>query len=75
MRLDNSGALTERPQLFSSVDVAGFLLTLANGNNNWRSQYPWLASRAHFAEALQSAQQEAIHDYVNYVASLEKLIW
>ena len=51
-RRSNRGALTERAQLFSSVDFAGFLLTLATGNNNWRTQYPWLASRANFAEAL-----------------------
>ena len=50
--LGNRGALSERPQLFSSVDFPGFLLTLATGSNNWRAQYPWLAGRAQFGEAL-----------------------
>ena len=48
----NVGAGTTRPQLCSSVDVIGLLLSLASGGEGWREQYPYLSARAAMGQIL-----------------------
>jgi len=51
--LNNASAGTSRTQLCSSVDLIGFLLSLATGSEAWRSEYTYLANRAPMAQILQ----------------------
>ncbi len=56
---------TEREQLTSHVDIAPLLMTLASGNNNWRSnpKYGHLANRADLV-ALLSNPNASGRDYI-----------
>lgn len=59
----NADAGATRTQLCSSVDVIGFLLSLATGGETWRTQYPYLANRARMGQILQDPTV-AGRDYV-----------
>ncbi len=50
----------DRPQLFSSVDLAPLLLTMATGNENWRkdARYAQIARRGMISEALLNPKAE-----------------
>ena len=78
---------TERTQFTSHVDLVPLLITLASGNNDWRSkpQYAHLADRADLAAMLSDStapgrsphssyeRRQAIADYFAFEASVQSL--